>query len=162
MEHKIRVTSVVDIDEKDEIKKLIEDCAKAVLKEENIDFGAFIDVTITDNKEIREINKEYREKDIATDVLSFPMFEFYNGQAQEELEQNPETGLIMLGDMVISYERALSQSDEYGHSPKRECGFLTVHSVLHLLGYDHERDQDDKNLMRQKEEDILTSLGLLR
>lgn len=162
MEHKIRVTAVVPVPEEAEVRALITRCAQAALEAEQVDFPAFVDITITDNAEIREINREYRDKDTATDVLSFPMFEFYNGEAQEELEEDPESGCIMLGDMIISYERAVQQAADYGHSPQRECGFLTVHSVLHLLGYDHERSEEERQIMRQREEAILSGLGLTR
>lgn len=162
MEHKIRVTAVVPVENEDKVRDLIITCAKAVLEAEQIEFFAFVDVTITDNKEIQQINREYRQKDMATDVLSFPMFEFYNGKAKEELEEDPESGLVMLGDMILSYERAVAQSAEFEHSPERECGFLTVHSVLHLLGYDHERGEEEQRFMRRREEAILSSLGLTR
>jgi probable rRNA maturation factor len=162
MEHKIRVTAVVPVPEEEEVRALITRCAQAALEAEQVDFPAFVDITITDNAEIREINREYRDKDTATDVLSFPMFEFYNGEAREELEEDPESGCIMLGDMIISYERAVQQAADYGHSPQRECGFLTVHSVLHLLGYDHERSEEERQIMRRREEAILSGLGLTR
>lgn len=90
------------------------------------------------------------------------MYEFYNGEPQEALDKDPESGQVMLGDMLLNYDRAVAQAAEYGHSPARECGYLSVHSVLHLLGYDHERDEPDRLLMRQKEEAALSALGLAR
>ncbi len=160
MEHIIRVTAEIELENEQEVRELIEKCAKKVLEE--IDFDAFVDVTIVDDENIRQLNAEYRNKDTVTDVLSFPMYEFLNGKPLEQLEKDPETGKIMLGDMILNYSKALEQAKEYSHSPARECGFLTVHSVLHLLGYDHEREEDDRILMREHEEKALRSLGLVR
>ena len=161
MNHLIRVTTEVELAHEDEVRDLITRCAQQVLKSEGIDFDAF-DVTIVDGETIRQMNAEYRDKDAVTDVLSFPMYDFYNGEAQEELEYDPEIDKVMLGDMILNYDRAVEQAADFGHSPERECGFLTVHSVLHLLGYDHEREEDDRLLMRGKEEENLTALGLVR
>lgn len=162
MNHLIRVTAEVELAHEDEVRELITRCARQVLEREAVDFDAFIDVTIVDDETIREMNAEYRDKDAVTDVLSFPMYEFLNGEPQEELECDPEIHRVMLGDMVLNYDRAAQQAADFGHSPERECGFLTVHSVLHLLGYDHEREEDDRRLMRAKEEENLTKLGLVR
>lgn len=164
MNHQIRVTAVVPVKNEDKVRALIETCALAALEYENAPMDAFIDVTITDSEEIREINREYRDKDTATDVLSFPMYEFYNGEPQENLtgEEDPETGKLMLGDMVLNYERACEQAEEYGHTAERECGFLTVHSVMHLLGYDHDRSEAEMKIQRAHEEVVLESLGLAR
>lgn len=162
MSHRIRVTAEVDLPHEEEVRQLIVSCAEQVLTQEDIDFDAFIDVTIVDGETIRQMNAEYREKDAVTDVLSFPMYEFYNGEAQEELESDPEIDCVMLGDIILNYDRACEQAEDFGHSAERECGFLTVHSVLHLLGYDHERDEADRLLMRKKEEENLTALGLVR
>ena len=156
------MTTYVELAHDDEVRDLITRCAQQVLKSEGIDFDAFIDVTIVDGETIRQMNAEYRDKDAVTDVLSFPMYDFYNGEAQEELEYDPEIDKVMLGDMILNYDRAVEQAADFGHSPERECGFLTVHSVLHLLGYDHEREEDDRLLMRGKEEENLTALGLVR
>lgn len=121
-------------------------------------------VSITDDAGIRQINREQRKMDSATDVLSFPMLEFVPGEAAtfgpEELD--PETGLLFLGDIVISLERAKDQAREYGHSVARELAFLAVHSVLHLLGYDHPEGTPMKAAMRAREEAILADLGLTR
>lgn len=160
MEHIIRVTAEVELDNEQEVLELIEKSAKKVL--EQVDFDAFIDVTIVDDENIRQLNAEYRDKDTVTDVLSFPMYEFENGEPLEELEKDPEINKVMLGDMILNYGRVLEQAKEYGHSPARECAFLTVHSVFHLLGYDHERGEEDRILMRQNEERVLKSLGLVR
>ena len=162
MKHEIRVTAEAAVEQEDALRALITQCALHVLEHEGVDFDAFVDVTIVDGETIREMNREYRDKDAVTDVLSFPMYEFWNGEAQEELEEDPERGQVMLGDMILNYDRAREQAAEFGHSVERECGFLTVHSVLHLLGYDHEREEADRLLMRRKEEENLTALGLVR
>ena len=162
MNHEIRVTAEAAVENEDELRTLITKCALRVLESEGVDFDAFVDVTIVDGETIREMNREYRDKDAVTDVLSFPMYEFYNGEPEEELEADPESGRVMLGDMILNYDRAREQAADFGHSVARECDFLTVHSVLHLLGYDHEREEDDRLLMRGKEEENLTSLGLVR
>ena len=109
-----------------------------------------------DNQQIREINKEQRNIDMVTDVLSFPLGE--NGQ----YDKNPETGASMLGDVVLSVERAIEQAEQYGHSLQREIGYLTVHSVLHLLGYDHVDGGLEAVRMREKEEAVMASVGLPR
>ena len=162
MNHQIRVTAEAAVENEDEVRALITRCALQVLESEGVAFDCFVDVTIVDGETIREMNAEYRNKDAVTDVLSFPMYEFWNGEEQEELDEDPETGCVMLGDMILNYDRAVEQAQEFGHSTARECGFLTVHSVLHLLGYDHEREEDDRLLMRAKEEENLTALGLVR
>ncbi len=162
MKHRIRVTAETALPDEEAVRKLIIECAEQVLRQEQVDFDSFIDVTIVNDETIREMNAEYREKDAVTDVLSFPMYEFYNGEPQEELEYDPEIDCVMLGDMILNYDRACEQAQEFGHSAERECGFLTVHSVLHLLGYDHEREEPDRLLMRKKEEENLAALGLVR
>lgn len=143
---------------------LIIRCAQATLEQEHAPENCAVDVTLVDGDTIRAINAEHRDKDAVTDVLSFPMLEFYNGQAPEdvELERDPGDGSLFLGDMILNYQRAVEQAQEYGHSPQRECGFLTVHSMLHLLGYDHERSEEERVLQRTREESVLTGLGLLR
>ena len=123
-----------------------------------------INVLVTDDAGIRAINRDYRDVDRATDVLSFPMFEFEPGELPEDLEffLDPETGLLPLGDMTISLERARAQAEEFGHSAAREVGYLTVHSVLHLLGYDHVDEGPMKQQMRGREEAILSAIALTR
>jgi probable rRNA maturation factor len=122
-----------------------------------------IALTLCDNSYIKELNKQYRDIDKETDVLSFPLLE--SDEPGEiivsDYDKNPETDEIMLGDIVISYEKAQEQSMEYGHSVERELCYLSVHSVLHLFGYDHMEDGDRK-LMRKKEEEILESMGIGR
>ncbi len=122
------------------------------LKHNDFEFA----ITITDNEQIHQLNKEYRGVDSATDVLSFPLW-----NREEDPFINPENNCIMLGDIIISLERAAEQANEYGHSLKRECAYLCVHAVMHLLGYDH-IEEDDKKVMRAREEEILTKLKLTR
>ena len=136
------------------LRILIRRSCNAVLDFEKFDGPAEISVTFVDNNHIHELNNEYRHKDSATDVLSFPLGE--NG----EYDTNPETGAKMLGDIVISVEHALSQANLYGHGIEREVAFLTVHSMLHLLGYDHEKGGLERTIMREKEEQVLDALGL--
>lgn len=138
------------------MRMLVRRCCNAVLRMEGFPYSAEISVTFVDNKEIRKLNAEYRNKDIETDVLSFPMGE--NGQYDE----NHATGAKILGDVVISIPKALEQAQLYGHSFEREVGYLTVHSVLHLLGYDHENGGLDRVRMREKEEYVMDELGLPR
>ena len=119
------------------IRLLIRRCCQAVLTTENFNRNTEVSVSFVDNKEIRNLNRIYRDKDKSTDVLSFPLGE--NG----EYDVNAETGYVMLGDVVISLETAVKQAEMFGHSLEREVGFLTVHSMLHLLGYDHETSSLD-------------------
>ena len=133
-----------------------------VLDQEACPYEAEVELILTDPENIRTMNREHRNIDRETDVLSFPMYEFVNGAPQERLEREPDSGRVMLGDMVLCYTRACEQAEQFGHSPARECGYLTTHSVLHLLGYDHERNDEDTRLMRSKEEDNLVFLGLTR
>lgn len=155
------------IDFSESIKGLIFEAVEASLKYEGFREEYELSVVITDNVGIREINREFRDIDRETDVLSFPMLEFEEGYSEEgEFEidfedKNPETGAVVLGDIVLSLEKAATQSREYGHSIEREVGFLIVHSCLHLLGYDHENGED-RNIMREKEEKILIEMGLTR
>ena len=135
------------------IRMLVRRCCNAVLKLEKFEGPAEISVTFTDNAGIRELNRQYRDKDIDTDVLSFPMGE--NGVYDVDME----TGAKILGDVVISMEKARDQAERFGHSFQREVGYLTAHSVLHLLGYD-QIDKLEKVRMREKEELVMEQLGL--
>ena len=135
------------------IRMLVRRCCNAVLQLEHFEGPAEISVTFTDNAGIKELNRQYRDKDIETDVLSFPMGE--NG----EYDTDMETGAKILGDVVISVEKARDQAELYGHSFQREVGYLTAHSVLHLLGYDH-AEKLEKVHMREKEELVMEQLGL--
>ncbi len=138
------------------IRLLVRRCCNAALKEEKFTEDAEIAVSFVDNKEIQELNAKYRNKDISTDVLSFPLGE--NGK----YDRNEQTGALLLGDIVISLPKAVEQAEFYGHSLQREIGFLTVHSMFHLLGYDHENGGVEAVRMREKEETVLTMLGIPR
>lgn len=136
------------------IRLLVRKSCVATLGEEKFGFDAEVNVTFVDDIEIKRMNSEFRNIDNSTDVLSFPLGE--NGI----YDINPETGAKMLGDVVISVEHAFAQADLYGHGIEREIAFLTVHSMLHLLGYDHVEGGMQAVRMREKEEIILSSLGL--
>lgn len=136
------------------LRMLIRRCCNAVLRLEQFPYPAEISVTFVNNEQIRELNRQYRNKDVPTDVLSFPMGE--NG----EYDENHDTGAKILGDIVLSMEKAVEQADRYGHSLEREAGYLCAHSMLHLLGYDHEQGGMDRVRMREKEEQVMTQLGL--
>lgn len=138
------------------IRMLIRRCCTAVLTYEQFQGPVEISVKFVNDEEIQNLNKTFRNIDRSTDVLSFPLGE--NGV----YDVNPATGAKMLGDIVISMEHAVEQADRYGHSLQREIGFLTVHSMLHLLGYDHEGGGIESVRMREKEETVLTQLGLKR
>ncbi len=133
---------------------LIRKSCNATLKYEGMEEQFEVDVTIVDDETIKEMNHEFRNIDSSTDVLSFPL-----GQ-DGVYDKNPETDSLMLGDIVISIDHALHQADLYGHSLEREIAFLTVHSMLHLLGYDHVNGGLEQTVMREKEEAILDLLGL--
>lgn len=143
-----------------EREQLIESVIRAALAHEGFEHDCFVSVTLTDNENIRIINNEQRGIDNATDVLSFPVLEFENGEIVENVGDYYEDKLI-LGDIVLSMERAEEQRIEFGHSFEREMGYLICHSVLHLLGYDHEND-DEREVMRSKEEETLETLSLTR
>ena len=138
------------------LRPLVRKCCQAVLVTEGFDSPAEVSVLFVDNNEIQRLNRIYRDKDKPTDVLSFPLGE--NGA----YDVNNETGACLLGDVVISIETALKQAKIYDHSLEREIGFLTVHSMLHLLGYDHETSALDAAKMHEKEELILERLGITR
>ena len=137
------------------LKRLIRMSVEATLAYEEIDRDLEVSVTFIDNEGIRKLNRSYRKIDKATDVLSFPLFDFEgDGDAREDELCN------MLGDIVISLERAAEQAEEFGHSFEREVAFLTVHSMLHLLGYDHETSEEDELDMRRRQTEIMEMLGL--
>lgn len=126
-----------------------------------------VNVVITDNKQIQEVNAEYRNIDKATDVLSFPMIDFSEPEDFSDLEEeiesyfHPETGELLLGDIMISKEKVLEQAKEYGHSVERELGFLTAHSMLHLCGHDH-MEEEERIVMEEKQKAILDRLQITR
>ena len=136
-------------------KRLVRLSVEATLAYEEIDRDLEVSVTFIDNEGIRKLNRNYRKIDKATDVLSFPLFDFEgDGDAMEDELCN------MLGDIVISLERAAEQAEEFGHSFEREVAFLTVHSMLHLLGYDHETSEEDELDMRRRQTAVMEMLGL--
>lgn len=135
---------------------LVRRCCNAVLTFEDFPYPAEISVSFVDNDEIKQINSDYRNKPVETDVLSFPLFE------KGEYKTTPETGMVTLGDIVISLEKAVEQANMFGHSLNREVAFLAVHSMLHLLGYHHEEGGIQEVHMREKEEAVLRQLGLPR
>lgn len=138
------------------LRILIRRACNAVLEFEKFPHSAEISVTFVDNLHIAQLNEQYRNKPLPTDVLSFPL-----GQ-DGEYDVNEVNGCVMLGDIVISMERAMEQATLYGHALQREVAFLTVHSMLHLLGYDHEQGGLEAVRMREKEEAVLLQLGLPR
>ena len=141
---------------------LIRRTIRTALAAEGFTAPCEVDVLLTDDGGIHEINRELRQVDRPTDVLSFPEFELTPGQLPGPEDADPGTGLIPLGDMVLSMERVAAQAREYGHSKRRELSYLVTHSVLHLLGYDHLDEGPMKAQMRAREEAIMTLLGLER
>ena len=132
----------------------IEEAAKVCLEMEGVDENlAEISLTFVDMEEIQQLNREYRDTDSVTDVLSFPQF--------ESKDEFPETGEIIMGDVVICTEKSMLQAEEFGHSPEREIIYLFTHSLLHLMGYDH-MEEDEKRIMRQKEEAVMNRIELGR
>ena len=160
MEHNITVVNEVMQGEVDEI---VAKAVSATLESEKVEQKCDICVIITDDENIHELNLEHREVDRPTDVLSFPMMELSPGQ---KIEVNPleldESGAVMLGDIVISLDRAKAQAEEYGHSVEREISFLTVHGMLHLLGSDHELGEEEEKLHFSRQEEILEEMGIRR
>ena len=143
----------------------IRTCIQAVLREEGVGVPCEINVLVTDDKGIQVINRTSRNIDRPTDVLSFPMFELTPGKLPEDWTEytDPDTGLVPLGDMCISLERAVAQAQEFGHTTRREVGYLTIHSMLHLLGYDHLDEGEQKRQMRAREEAIAAGIrGMTR
>lgn len=141
---------------------LLRQVIPAALEAEGVAVPWEVDVLFTDDEGIHQINLKQREVDRPTDVLSFPMFDLQPGEHPTEEDADPGTGLVPLGDMVISLERAQAQGEEYGHGTRREVAYLAVHSMLHLLGYDHMDEGPMKAQMRAREEAILEQLGITR
>lgn len=136
------------------LKMLIRRSIEATLAYEEMGDGFEVSVTFCDNEKIREMNNRFRGIDRATDVLSFPLFD------DDGMDAHVEELNCMLGDIVLSLEKARAQAEEFGHSFEREVAFLTVHSVLHLLGYDHETGEADEQDMRRRQSEIVDKLGL--
>jgi metalloprotein, YbeY/UPF0054 family len=144
------------------IESIIEKTIKMCMKSEQLDKNYDVSVLIVDDEEIRSINKEHRNIDKSTDVLSFPMADFKDGQLiSDEGDYDLEMDELILGDIIISAETAKRQAETYGHSFEREMAFLTAHSCFHLLGYDH-MEEDEEKVMFKKQEDILKEIGLPR
>ena len=142
------------------IGNIIRKCIHSTLEAEGVKVRCEINVLVTDDAGIRIINRESRDLDKPTDVLSFPMFQLTAGDPPKDwsVYEDPATGLVPLGDMCISLERAVAQAQEFGHSTRREVGYLTIHSMLHLLGYDHLDEGPMKKQMRGREEAIAASI----
>lgn len=160
------VNAKFDFDYKEVIESVINEAANYV----GCPFEINVELTIVDNETIRQINKEQRDIDNPTDVLSFPMVEYEEAGNFDFLEEDepyvyeyfePDTGELILGDIVISSEKVYSQAEEYGHSVKRELGFLVAHSMLHLFGYDHTEDEE-RVVMENRQKEILERLGITR
>ena len=160
VEHVINLESEVEGGE--EKLDLLLEVICAALDAEDVEVPCEVNVLLTNDEEIHAINLEQRDVDRPTDVLSFPMFELAPGDKPEADWADPDTGLVPLGDMVISLERCAAQAEEFGHSLERELSYLAVHSVLHLLGYDHMDEGPMKAQMRAREEAILETLNLTR
>ncbi len=160
--HYIPITTDVPGAANDANCALIRRTIRTALAAEGLTAPCEVDVLLTDDDGIHEINREMRQVDRPTDVLSFPEFELTPGQLPGPEDADPGTGLIPLGDMVLSMERVAAQAREYGHSKRRELSYLVTHSVLHLLGYDHLDEGPMKAQMRAREEAIMALLGLER
>ncbi|WP_138204767.1 rRNA maturation RNase YbeY [Haloimpatiens lingqiaonensis] len=152
----------------EQFESTLENIIKYTLKEEKVNLECEISILFVDNEAIREINNEQRGIDRETDVLSFPMLDYPEGKVYKEVylensfdDSYFDEGKLVLGDIVLSLEKGQVQSEEYGHSFLRECCYLTVHSVLHLLGYDH-MIEEDKRKMREREEEILNKFNIIR
>ena len=143
-------------------RALIRRAIRTALAAEGVDFPCEVDVCVTGDEGIHQINQEMRGVDRPTDVLSFPAFDLRPGELPGEEDADPATGLVPLGDMCLSLERVRAQAKEYGHSNRRELAYLVVHSVLHLLGYDHLDEGAEKARMRRREEAIMALLDLPR
>ncbi|MBQ6076466.1 MAG: rRNA maturation RNase YbeY [Lachnospiraceae bacterium] len=145
---------------------LIRQVAEAAVEKEACPYACAVDVLILDNDAMREINREERGIDAPTDVLSFPAVPFdvpgdFSHLEDDPMLFEPDSGELLLGDMVISADKVLSQAEEYGHSPRRELAFLTAHSMYHLMGYDHETEPE-RLIMEEKQESLLQELGITR
>lgn len=164
MKHQISVHSDIPHINTPTLTAHIKRCIRGALEQEGVTVPCEINVLLTDNPGIREINRELRDVDRETDVLSFPMFELTPGEFPEDVSNllDPGSSLLPLGDMALSVEKIKSQAEEFGHSQEREIGYLTVHSVLHLLGYDHLDEGPMKKQMRAREDAIMEYLNIPR
>ena len=160
VEHEVYIAAEVETPAT--VEEQIRRAVLAALEGEEVDVPCVVEVCVTGDKGIRQTNLDTRGVDRPTDVLSFPMFELSPGEKPQADWADPDTDKVLLGDMMISLERAEAQAKEFGHSPEREVCYLAVHSVLHLLGYDHLDEGPMKAQMRQREEAILGKLGITR
>ena len=160
LDHEVYVEAEVEMPAG--VEEQIRRSVLAALEAERVDTPCIVEVCVTDDGGIHQTNLEMRGVDRPTDVLSFPMFELQPGEKPQPGWADPDTGKVPLGDMMISLERASAQAEEFGHSPEREVCYLTVHSALHLLGYDHLDEGPQKRQMRAREEAILGRLGITR
>ena len=160
MTHKINLVFEQLSLQKFTISSIIRRCIQETLRAEEVSTRCEINVLVTNDAGIQTINRESRDIDRPTDVLSFPMFQLEAGNPPQDWTEyeDPETGLVPLGDMCISLERAMAQAQEFGHSVRREVGYLTIHSMLHLLGYDHLDEGGQKRQMRAREEAIAAGI----
>ncbi len=148
-------------------RELMQRCADAAQRTEGVSCPLSVFISVVDDEEIRTINREQRSKDASTDVLSFPTVNYPKGKTAGQCESllreeyDPDTDACALGDIVISMDHVRAQAEEYGHSERRECGYLLTHGLFHLMGYDHMTDED-KPVMRAMEEKSLASIGLTR
>ena len=160
MGHEIYIDA--EVESSPELEGRLKEAVLAALEEEGVEVPCIIEVCLTDDEGIHQTNLDTRGVDAPTDVLSFPMFDLKPGEKPQADWADPDTDKVLLGDMMISLERAKAQAEEYGHSVEREICYLAVHSVLHLLGYDHLDEGPQKRQMRQREEAILGKLGIVR
>ena len=160
MEHEVYIDAEVEMPAA--VEEQIRRSVLAALEEEQVDVPCIVAVCVTDDAGIHQTNLEMRGVDRPTDVLSFPMFELEPGEKPRAEWVEPDTDKVPLGDMMLSLERARAQAEEFGHSPEREVCYLAVHSVLHLLGYDHLDEGPMKTQMRGREEAVMDGLGLPR
>lgn len=161
MEHDIFITRDKPNLGSNQAAHMIKKAVKATLDSEGIAANCEINVLLTDDAGIHGINLEFRGVDSPTDVLSFPMNELKAGELDESMcDHNPESGKLLLGDMALSLERARAQGEEFSHGEEREICYLTIHSMLHLLGYDHLDEGDEKRLMREHEKKVCERLGI--
>ena len=164
MKYKVNITFDCFTLQNIAVTSIIRKCVDAALRIQGVEIPCEINVLVTNDKGIRAINLANRDIDSPTDVLSFPMFSFEAGKLPENWDSyiDPDTGLCPLGDMAISLERAIAQAKEFGHSTRREIGYLTIHSILHLLGYDHLDEGEQKAQMREREEMIASSIARMQ
>lgn len=161
------VENETDVNFPFDVEEIVKLVAEEVMDMEQCPYEAQVNVLLTDNQGIREYNREYRQIDRETDVLSFPNVDFEEPglfEIDEDMEADyfdPDTGELILGDIIISVDKVMAQAESYGHSQKREFAFLVAHSMLHLSGYDH-MEQEEAAVMEAKQEQVLSKLGITR